>query len=414
VRHRFAVYFMALFLIGLVNNNGYVMVGATSHSMANAFNMQNLMPLYQLFLISASGCVRFLNAKFLIKIEHKKRLIFNTFYLTVGYIIIGSVAIHYTEVGFAFSLLASLILGSGSTFGESTVLGFLKGYPSELVVGWASGTGFAGISGTGFPLIFAAIGLQLGYMFFLTLPLIAVYITCFLWIRRQKLLRTSDEALPIVDVVDEKTIDGDNDIEDMQISQTQEVQIDEAKDNQNFTLSKFAFLLRTQIGYLCFCLSSVYFLEYSILTGFTDRVVNRITKENPTNQTFLYLQAYTILSFCYQIGVWLSRSSLKFFKIKHVWLLSAFQLVNFLLWLFQALYLFEPVYWVMFIHMVFVGLMGGGAYVNVMYQILHKEDLNIHEKELAVNICGFFNDMGILAASIFALIADQTFLSQYR
>jgi len=399
---------MFLFLIGLVNNNGYVMVGATSHAMAKEFNMENFMPLYQLFLTSASGFVRFLNSRFLIKIEHKKRIIFNTLYLAAGYIIIGSVAINYTEVGFAFSLLASLILGSGSTLGESTNLGFLKGYPSDLVVGWASGTGFAGISGTGFPLIFAAIGVQLGIMFFATLPLVGVYLLCFLWLRRQKMLRPDEEVVPIVE---EKSIEiGENEIENLE---TQEVQIDEAKDNQKFTVAKFWYLLTNKIGYLCFCLASVYFLEYSILTGFTDRVVNRITNANPTNKSFEYVQAYTILSFCYQIGVWVSRSSLKFFKIKYVWVLSALQFVNFLLWFFQALYLYVPVYWVMFIHMFFVGLMGGGSYVNVMYQILHKDDLGIHEKELAVNICGFFNDMGVLSASIFALIADQTFLSKY-
>ena len=41
-------YFIALFLIGLFNNNGYVLVAGGAANLANDFNKVNLMPLFQL------------------------------------------------------------------------------------------------------------------------------------------------------------------------------------------------------------------------------------------------------------------------------------------------------------------------------------------------------------------------------
>jgi len=60
--------------------------------------------------------------------------------------------------------------------------------------------------------------------------------------------------------------------------------------------------------------------------------------------------------------------------------------------------------------MVFVGLMGGGSYVNVMYQILENPKLAKNERELAIIICGIFNDIGILSASLLSLLLSNTAL----
>ena len=60
--------------------------------------------------------------------------------------------------------------------------------------------------------------------------------------------------------------------------------------------------------------------------------------------------------------------------------------------------------------MIWVGLMGGCSYVNVVFNILEKKDVGKAEKELAMNICTCFNDVGVLLASIFVLIMDNTFM----
>jgi hypothetical protein len=58
--------------------------------------------------------------------------------------------------------------------------------------------------------------------------------------------------------------------------------------------------------------------------------------------------------------------------------------------------------------MIWVGFMGGGSYVNVMYCILESRDLAKSEKELALTITGVCNDIGILTASLMALLLSNT------
>lgn len=122
-----------------------------------------------------------------------------------------------------------------------------------------------------------------------------------------------------------------------------------------------------------------------------------------------YSKAYVVLGFCYQFGVLISRSSLYFFKVKKVWILTTLQIFNFVLWLFIALFKFVNIY-VQFVLMIWVGLMGGCSYVNVMYLILEDPAITKNEKELAVNLCTVTNDTGILISAIYVLLMDNTFL----
>lgn len=61
--------------------------------------------------------------------------------------------------------------------------------------------------------------------------------------------------------------------------------------------------------------------------------------------------------------------------------------------------------------MIFVGLMGGGSYVNVNYLLLNHEEIEPTEKELAMNICSIFNDTGVLLSSLFVLFIDNVVMT---
>lgn len=58
--------------------------------------------------------------------------------------------------------------------------------------------------------------------------------------------------------------------------------------------------------------------------------------------------------------------------------------------------------------MIWVGLMGGGSYVNVMYKMLESPELDRNEKELALTLTTVCDDMGILTASLLSLLLDNT------
>ena len=57
--------------------------------------------------------------------------------------------------------------------------------------------------------------------------------------------------------------------------------------------------------------------------------------------------------------------------------------------------------------MIWVGLMAGCSYVNVMYQILESPKLAKSEKELALTITTVGNDVGILLASLTSFVLSK-------
>ena len=62
--------------------------------------------------------------------------------------------------------------------------------------------------------------------------------------------------------------------------------------------------------------------------------------------------------------------------------------------------------------MIFVGLMGGASYVNVQYFLLKFEGIQEYQKELAMNISGVFNDVGITLSAVFCFILDNVWIKK--
>lgn len=69
---------------------------------------------------------------------------------------------------------------------------------------------------------------------------------------------------------------------------------------------------------------------------------------------------------------------------------------------------------IVFAHIAVVGMMGGMLYVNVLYNIISSKTLDFNDKELAMILCTIFDDLGILMASIFSLILDNTIFHEFQ
>lgn len=70
----------------------------------------------------------------------------------------------------------------------------------------------------------------------------------------------------------------------------------------------------------------------------------------------------------------------------------------------ESLYVLCPLY-------IWVGLMGGGSYVNVLHRLRELDTLSLEERESAMSLALMFNDAGILVATILSLILGLTILS---
>jgi battenin len=114
-------------------------------------------------------------------------MIVNSINMFIGFLII-SLACTYDQVkaSFFLSLVASVILGTVSAFGESTTLGFCKGFPSTVVGYFGSGTGFAGVFGSGMILALKSADLSNGQIFFSIMPSVIPYFLAFWWVNHMK------------------------------------------------------------------------------------------------------------------------------------------------------------------------------------------------------------------------------------
>ncbi|CAH8616154.1 unnamed protein product [Schistosoma bovis] len=135
-------------------------------------------------------------------------------------------------------------------------------------------------------------------------------------------------------------------------------------------------LLKGMISSL-FCLVSVYFFEYLINQSLFELLYFQNTRLTAPEQ----YRWYQVL---YQIGVFLSRSSVSFIQFKTTWIMSLLQAMNFVICLLQVIYSYIPYIWIMFIVIFCEGCLGGLTYVNTFYNILQETSPIYRESAMAM------------------------------
>ena len=129
---------------------------------------------------------------------------------------------------------------------------------------------------------------------------------------------------------------------------------------------------------------------------------------------------YVLAWIFYGVGVTISRMSVSCgCELRRLWILSALQAINLALWTAEATThavrsLGDVGYWLLLLWMVWVGLMGGAAYINSM-QIMNKSPTVPDElRELGTNVCFVLINVGIMLSTLLFLFLDSTVLSLHR
>jgi len=68
--------------------------------------------------------------------------------------------------------------------------------------------------------------------------------------------------------------------------------------------------------------------------------------------------------------------------------------------------------WVVAVLCIWVGLMGGTSYVNILHCMLELKTLEKRERESAMSLSLFFNDFGITLAAATQIILANTLFSK--
>jgi len=335
-------------------------------------------------LILFGTTIKFLNSRFLLKIKHTKRIFLALSMSLAAYITIAISTRSQESWGFYTALLGALLMGGANSLGEITNLGFMKGFAPDILLGWSSGTGFAGVFGAGVNLLLRYFHFDDFFIFLVMTPTFFIYWFGFNWMKNRRVKRAEAESYMQLENVAEVTEAG------------------EAK--MNLTLSWNNFLLIfPKIWWFSFNIGAVYFLEYICTTGFADKATTVVATEAP----FIDANSFIVIQLCYQIGVVISRSSLGLIKIKKIWIMTLLQFFNCIGWGILA-YCQCVNLWVLFVFMIWVGLMGGASYCNVLFQVLASEKISKNEKEIGINFISILNDAGVISSSLIVILLDNT------
>uniref|UniRef100_A0A8D3CAC5 Battenin n=1 Tax=Scophthalmus maximus TaxID=52904 RepID=A0A8D3CAC5_SCOMX len=151
-----------------------------------------------------------------------------------------------------------------------------------------------------------------------------------------------------------------------------------------------------------FPLGLVYFAEYFINQGLMELLY--------FPDFFLsHAEQYRWYQTLYQVGVLVSRSSLCCVKIRKLWALSWLQVLNAVLLLFAVRFQFLPSAWLVFVIVLYEGLLGGAAYVNTFY-FISKESEDRH-REFAMAAASVGDSLGIALAGLAAFPVHRYFCS---
>ena len=129
---------------------GYVVVLSSSKSLAANFDAGDEIGAINWVLVALGFAVRMFNLLRLEgRVSFRTRIWWTAVAFAVGTAGLVATVAAAPRAPFALALLSILVLGGACSFGESVLLGYLEAFPTSGVSGWSSGTGMAGVGGSG-------------------------------------------------------------------------------------------------------------------------------------------------------------------------------------------------------------------------------------------------------------------------
>ncbi|XP_054664689.1 battenin isoform X3 [Grus americana] len=147
-------------------------------------------------------------------------------------------------------------------------------------------------------------------------------------------------------------------------------------------------------------LALVYFAEYFINQGLLELLYFPAS-------ALTHGEQYRWYQLIYQVGVFASRSSLRCFRLRRVWVLALLQVLNALILLAAVAVPFLPGLAVAFAMVGGEGLLGGAAYANAFLNVA--EQAPPHGREFAMTVASVADTAGIALAGGAALGAHGVF-----
>ncbi|XP_051905681.1 battenin [Hippocampus zosterae] len=296
------------------------------------------------------------------------------------------------------SIIGVIFASTSAGFGELSFLSLTVFYSRDVLGGWGSGTGGAGVLGA---LLYAGliqVGLspQVTMLIMLTIPFTMLISYFFLLLpppsfpqwkheERDRGILTSEERQRLM----------------VESQEEQDTSSQEDGRSGMLTLTEKMHIFKCLMPFVC-ALGLVYFAEYFINQGLMELLYFR-------NIFLTHAEQYRWYQTSYQVGVFVSRSSLCCFKIRKLWALALLQVLNAVLLLLEVSYQFLPGAWLVFAIILYEGLLGGTAYVNTFYFI--SKETGDRQREFAMAAASVGDCVGIALAAVAAFPVHRYFCS---
>ncbi|CAJ0923289.1 unnamed protein product [Ranitomeya imitator] len=301
----------------------------------------------------------------------------------------------------AISLLGVVFASISSGVGEITFLSLTAFFTSDVVSWWSSGTGGAGILGALSYLGLTAAGLspRSSLLVMLIIPALLLIrcslFSCFFLVILSSWSRhplSHDGSFPASYISSDRSderplLDGPS----PRVSGT----------SSHRTMADKWKIVRSLLKYML-PLSLVYFAEYFINQGLYELIYFPNIKMSHSMQ-------YRWYQMLYQAGVFISRSSVQCFKIRHIWILAFLQCGLAIFLLMGVAYLFLPSLTLpgIFLIIIFEGLLGGAAYVNTFNNIAIES--KAEDQEFAMSVACVSDTLGISLSGAIAIPVHNYF-----
>ncbi|GAB6027555.1 G1/S-specific cyclin cln3 [Chamberlinius hualienensis] len=147
-------------------------------------------------------------------------------------------------------------------------------------------------------------------------------------------------------------------------------------------------------------LTTVYFCQYFINQGLFELMYFK-------GIWLSHEEQYRWYQVVYQTGVFISKSSVNVVLFKRLWILSIFQILNLVLFICEAYWLFLPSIWIVFVTILWEGLVGGSTYVSTYCNLSSKVEEK--HRHFAIAVTSYWETLGTVIASFLAIPVHQYF-----
>lgn len=388
------VVFGCFWIFGLVNNILYVVILSAALDLVGAEAPKAIVLLADV----VPGLVCKVTAPFYFHLVPYKYRISIVIALSFS----GMLIIANSEHRF-FRLVGIICASASSGLGEVSFLQLTHYYSSWAMAGFSSGTGAAGLAGS---FVFLVMTTWIGISTSTSLLVFSLVPYTFAVVYGLMLPKRPNNLLYQALTDQEAQIDVGN-----QAQAVSQIQVN-GQQETTVKLRRFSFLdtlarIKPLVEPFMIPLMLVYIAEYVINQGISPTLLFPLEKMPFTR----YRDAYVTYGALYQLGVFISRSSSPFFRVRRLYLPAVLQWANLVFCVLQSLYVILPNIYLVMLVIFYEGLLGGLGYVNTY--LLVSETVPLADREFAMGSVGISDSSGIAIAALVSMWLEKA-LCRYQ